>query len=322
MRRKDLTYYINTVKLRIANRKFIRIKDSEAFTQNVKIRKSQYLQKYNKSVLSFAEFNLQYKTYFYFPNTDHFDNTYSFTNGFPTSLKGKDTLPLIPLYFGLVYINSKYNSADFDIDLLKRIGNHTLKHSKKRDEGLVLEHKFDYEIFGLKSPWISGITQSIACSFFCRLYALTNEPTYLSQAEQFLHPCTKEVGCLAVTKSGLEWVEEYKSNPSAFVLSGHIFAIIASGELFQISANSKYKFHTENWLRSLISELSSYQYKDYILHNKYQWKLSNLEYQGLYIGQFIHLYELTGNELFLELFKYYDKVINWNNFNRFYGIKR
>ena len=152
---------------------------------------------------------------------------------------------------------------------------------------------------------------------------LTSDEKYLEVAEKFFEVCSLSYdsgGCIVSTKSGLEWVEEYISKPHAFVLSGHIFAIIASGELYQLTKKEKYKFHTENWLRSLVSEFSSYQFEDYILHNKYQWKLSNIEYQCLYVGQFSHLYELTGNELFLDLYTYYNNKMNWKGFRSFYGI--
>ena len=322
MRRKDLTYYFNTVKLKLANRKFLRISKTDQYIQEQEKRSDLLKSKYNKSALSFPEFNLFYKTYFYFDSTDIFSTNYEFKNGFPIGMKNGHQVPLIPLYFGLVYINTAFNTTSFDLQLLKNIANFTIENSTVKGNTLLLEHGFDYSIFGLKAPWTSGITQAIASSFFLRLYSITKDKAYLSQAEKYFKACTSEEDCLTVTKSGLEWVEEYKSNPTALVLSGHIFAIIAAGELHQLTFKDEYKFYTENWLRSLVAELSSYQYEEYLIHNKFQWKFSNIEYQGLNVGQFLHLYELTGNEVFLELYKYYDSRLNWDNFNRFYGIKK
>ncbi len=323
MRRKGITYYLNTVSLKLANRKFNRLRKASSFKKVIAKNKEELVQKYNLSPLNFPEFNLFYKTYFYFKSTSVFDDSYTFENGFPVSLKGIYKVPLIPLYYGLVHINTAFGKEIFDLQKLKDIADYTIKNARKTKSAFLIEHSFDYKIFDLKAPWISGITQAIACSFFVRLYVLTKDVEYLEAAKKFFHPCTtshQENGCLVVTKSGLEWVEEYYTQPSAFVLSGHIFAIIAAAELFQVLHDKSYKFYTENWLRSLVSELSTYQFKEYIVHNKYQWKLSNIEYQGLYVGQFKHLYELTGNDVFLEFYNFYNKKINWKSFFSFYGI--
>ena len=321
MRRKDITYYLNSIKLKIDNRRFLQVRESDDYAKKMELRRQEYSERFNSSVLSFPSFGLSYKTYFYFNSTKIFDEAYSFNNGFPISLKNGNQLPLIPLYFGLVYMNC--NLLASDIKLLKGIADYTLSKSVAKGNTLSLPHEFDYKIFGLKAPWNSGITQSIATSFFLRLYVLTNDKKYLIAAENFFQVCCQgkdNGGCLVVTKSGLEWVEEYMSKPSAYVLSGHIFAIIASAELYQITKKEAYKFRTENWLRSLVNEFSSYQYKGHLVHNKFQWKLSNLEYQGLYVGQFLHLYEITGNELFLEFYTFYNSKVNWNRFHAFYGI--
>ncbi len=322
MRRKDLTYYFNTVKLKLANRKFLRLRNTDQYIQEQRERSDLLKSKYNQSALSFPEFDLFYKTYFFFDSTDIFSTNYEFKNEFPIGLKDSQRVPLIPLYFGLVYINTTFNTPAFDLKILENIANFTIENSTETGNAMLLEHGFDYSIFGLKAPWTSGITQAIASSFFLRIYSLTKDEAYLSTAQKYFNACTSEDHCLTVTKSGLEWVEEYKSNPTALVLSGHIFAIIAAGELYQLTFKDEYKFHTENWLRSLIAELSSYQYEEYLVHNKFQWKFSNIEYQGLYVGQFLHLYELTGNEVFLELYRYYDNKLSWGNFRRFYGIKK
>lgn len=322
MRRKGFTYYKNTLVLKLANHRFFRWKDSSAYDEFVQNRRSEMEQKYNSSSLNFPEFNLQYLSYFYFDDVSSFDSSYQFEKGFPIALKGGNEVPLFPLYFGLVYINSHFNKSNFDVDLLKRIADFTLEKSTSSGDVLLLHRDFDYSIFNLKAPWVSGITQAIASSFFCRLYVLTQEKKYLENAKSFFKACTSEKYCLRSTKKGQEWVEEYLSEPSAYVLTGHIFAIVSAAELYQLTAQEQYKIHTEVWLRSLVSELSSYQYKDYIVHNKYQWKLSNIEYQGLYVGQFKHLYDLTGNDLFLELFQYYNSIMNWNSFYSFYGINK
>lgn len=323
MRRKGFTYYLNTAKLKLANRRFDRLRMNSKYQSYVESNRKDNINRFNSSLLAFPEFSLFYQTYFYFKSTSIFDDVYHFKNGFPVGLKGKAEIPLVPLYYGLVYINT--HSDKLDIEKLKDIGEYISELSTKSESGLYLEHKFDYNIFGLKAPWISGITQSIACSFFLRLFILTKENHYLTLAEKFFLPCTKafqDDGCMVSTKSGLEWVEEYNSKPQTLVLSGHIFAIIAAGELFQLTDKSNYKFVTENWLRSLVHELSSYQFENYIIHNKYQWKLSNIEYQGLYVGQFSHLYKLTGNELFLDLYTYYNNKLNWKSFYSFYGINK
>ncbi len=324
MRRKGIPYYLNTIKLKLANRRFHTPKHHSSYQTKLTKNKELYLDKYQKGPLRFPSFSLYYRTYFYFKNTDIFDESYMFYKGFPVSLKNGEKVPLIPLYYGLVYINTTFNTPEFDMSMLEEIAWYTIKNGEETDECLAYTHAFDYDVFDLEKNWTSGITQAIATSFFLRLYVITKNQDYLQYAKKSF-ACilshNERFSCIRVTSSGLEWVEEYKSNPSAYVLSGHIFAIISAGELYQITKDDGYKFHTQNWLRSLVNEFSSYQFESYIIHNKYQEKLSNIEYQGLYIGQFLHLYELTGNDLFQDLYGYYNEQMNWTLFHSFYGIK-
>ena len=90
------------------------------------------------------------------------------------------------------------------------------------------------------------------------------------------------------------------------MLNGHIFAIITAIELFQITEETSYKFTADNWIKSLLHHLSEYQYKQYLLHNLKQIKFSNIEYQGLYVSLFKHLYRLTQHPIFHEFYLFYN----------------
>lgn len=316
MRRKDLKYYLKTIQLKWNAIRFAREAKSSTFQSNIANRRREYLKKWDQTFLKVQVFSPYYPTYFYLKDTSIFDGPYHFENGFPISLKDSNYVnPLFPIYYGLVDLNTN----KYDSDLHESISKYIFDISNDNR----LEYTFDYSLFGLKAPWISGITQSLGTSYLLRQYTLTKNINYLEKAKGLFSVCLLSIqssGLLRSTKSCFEWVEEYPSDNGSFVLNGHMFAIIAALELYQVTEEEIYKHTANQWIKSLLFHLPEYQYDKYLLHNKRQNKLSNIEYQGLYVGLFKHLSVLTKHPLFMEFHHFYNSEMDWPRFNRFYGI--
>ena len=323
MRRKDWKYYLKTVQLKIQAREFYRSKSTENYQASIQQRREEYRAKLQEVELRFYDFDPFYHTYFYMKTLSIF-SVYEKEGGVPIRLHSQTIEnPLLPFYFALIANNIALKTGRSS-PLLLNIKDVVTRFAQDDNQEILFPYKEDYDLFSLKAPWLSGITQALATSYYCRLYHFEENELYLEKAKrsfQVMLKSTEKGGLLCSTKSGMEWVEEYPSKESSYVLNGHIFAIISAIELFQLSADKHYALVATQWINSLLHHLPEYQYKGYLLHNKMQSKLSNIEYQGLYIGLFKHLHVLTKHPLFLELYNYYDEQISWKDFYRFYGIR-
>lgn len=318
MRRKDFKYYLKTIKLKWKSFILKNFQGSSDYVFTVQEIQQQYIDKWKQFSFNYQAFNPYFTSYFYFNSTSIFNKNYSFEEGVPVAFGNPENInPLLPFYYALVSINQGDKTG------IESAVAFAQKNENKENGQLLFKYNFDYPLFGLEKPWVSGITQALAVSVFCRQYYESKDKKYLDSAVSAFAPLLTSVengGLLRATKAGLEWVEEYPSNPASYVLNGHMFAIIAAIELFQLTGNPLYKINADQWLYALIFHLPEYQYETYLLHNKLQSKLSNIEYQGLYVGLFKHLYKLTNHPLLQELELFYNKAIDWNDFKRFYGM--
>ncbi len=321
MRRKDLKYYIKTAILRWKALGFAISRKHPQYSNAISVHQNLIESKLEETQLQYTAFQSYFYTYYYLDDTSIFDEVYRWEHGVPISLKSESSKnPLFPIYYGLVSWNTSKGTVDL-APILQQMN----ELGTKSELGFHWDYQDDFSLFGLKAPWKSGLTQSLGTCLYLRAYSQSQDKIYLERAKQAFAwnlVSIEQGGLLSATKAGLEWVEEYPNKPANHVLNGHIFAIIAAIELFQITEEAFYKFTADNWIKSLLHHLSEYQYKQYLLHNLKQIKFSNIEYQGLYVGLFKHLYRLTQHPLFHEFHLFYNDCIDWDDFNRFYGIAK
>lgn len=330
MRKKDFNYYWHSLLLRIEAIKFKQLKKSSMYQALVERKRMEYNDMLSQKWIISIPTTDEYYTYSYFsiyPDSNGpealFKDTYSFKNYIPQSLRNSDSLnPLLPFYYGMLLWNQWKSNGLYRSELIE-IADLMLEKIERSEIGGLLRYKEAYPIFNLEANYISGITQGLACSFYTRMYLLTKNETYKNVAISLFEPMThtKESGGLLVSTSiGMEWVEEYPSNPASYVINGFIFSIISAYDLFQITKDATHQFLYNAWLKSFTTHLIDYQFKEYILHNKYQNKLGNIEYQGLNVGQFLHLAMISQSLLFFQFFIYYYERCPWDRFFSFYGL--
>lgn len=332
MGKRNLTYYLKTIRLK-ANALRLRLTaNSPSQQRNRTVLKAKHLAafaKLNEANIGLENQDQYYYTYSHFSHPEQLANSLLFDKaGIAYSSVNNPHLkyinPLFPAYYGLVCYNHYSQTDDFKSrqELLKQVD--FLKgYGKWEGDFFKLYYEFDYPAFNLKAPWVAGITQALAASIFYRAHLLEPErgyDKYLTGAIKTMFIPKEAGGLLCTTKEGLPWIEEYPSEPPSMVLNGFIFCIVAVIEYANFKNDEFYKKQSVELLRSLVSELHQYKYGKFLRHNLKHWDLSNLEYQGLYVFQFTHLYRLTGLPLFRELAIELEQAFTWKDFFYFYQM--
>ena len=232
---------------------------------------------------------------------------------------------LFPSYFGLVCYNHFLKTKNAtSLALFWKQVNFLAENGTWEHSNYLLFYDFDYIKFELKAPWISGITQALAASLFIRAHLEQPAAQWEKMIEGCVAPMLNPVqngGLLASTANGSPWVEEYPSNSPSLVLNGFIFCIISAFEYAAFTDRPSDVSRVSAWCESMVKNLHHYTYGQYIRHNLKHWDFSNIEYQGLNIFQFVHLYQITKQPLFRKLAHQYHQHINWDSFYNFYGIE-
>lgn len=330
MRKKNFNYYWHSVLLRIEAFKFKQLKKNSMHQALVERKRMEYNDMLPQKWMTHIPKTDEFYTYSYFSHFPDslgpkilFNDAYSFENHIPKSLKNTDLLnPLLPFYYGTLLWNQWKSHGLYRQEMID-IADYMLEKIEYSDIGGLLRYHEAYPTFNLEPNYISGITQGLACSYYTRMYTLTQKDKYKKAAESLFEPMTHpkdQGGLLVSTPIGMEWVEEYPSKPSSYVLNGFVFSIIGAYDLYQITKDPTHQFYYNAWLKSFTTHLIDYQFKEYILHNKYQNKLGNIEYQGLNVGQFLHLAMISQSLLFFQFFIFYYERCPWNRFYSFYGL--
>lgn len=333
MRRRNLTYYLKTIRLKALAQQH-RLLANSSSSKKVKARLKAQNQKtfnsWNLSELDHSKEDSFFYCYGHFSSPADLSPSLLFNEAGVaySSLRNpfSDFInPLYPAYYGLVCYNhflqtkTKDSAVAFwtQVEFLSQYGSW-------KEAQFELAYQFDFPAFGLKAPWQAGITQALAASLFLRAHLLRPDQGYdkLGKGCLAIMLAPKEQGGLQCrTPEGYPWIEEFPSPEPSLVLNGFIFCMITTLEYAQFTKAPLYKDHAAQLLESLMHSLHHYQYGKYLRHNMRHSSLSNLEYQGLYVFQFIHLYRLTGYSFFFEFAQHLDKAFDWKDFMYFYQIE-
>lgn len=232
--------------------------------------------------------------------------------------------PFYPSYYGLVCFNSYLKTGEelFLLDAKAQLDT-LLKLGTETEDQFILYYNIPLPKFLLKGRWYAGITQATMLSLALR----RNQQNPDERLELVIHKLVKsmmvpgaEGGILINTPEGLPWIEEYPGAKPSYVLNGYIFCIISLLEYEVLYPNIQISHFIDRLLDSLVRSFPYYQRGKYLKYSRLYPTLSNIEYQGLYIGQFKHLYLLTGLEIFSQLAELYNSRISWVAFNEFFQI--
>lgn len=331
MRKKSAQYYIKTVQLK-SWALFYKLTEDTTYFIN---KKNNLKKNYQKSFqpLSASFFGnarpLYYYTYKHFRHPNQLAQTLVFNdqkvayNSINNPFESYNN-PLFTAYHALVLFNHYITDQDeaslstfwHHVDFLESLGHW-------QETSFLLSIPFDYPFFKLKAPWLSGLAQATAASVFYRAYLQSKNEKYLKYQAGAIVPTHTDMqggGVMIEIDSETVWIEEYPSPTPSMVLNGFIFTIIATLELAHFLKSTTHLNTANKLLKSLIYHLHQFDYDPYWRYGQLHKQFSNLEYQGLYVHQFLHLYQLTKLPIFQSIALRMNNHINWKEFYYFYNI--
>ncbi len=315
MRYKSLNYYYHTAWLRFWSVIYRFREKNKDLEHQIDQYTDSYQWKYNSKYHSFQHFEKleQLRASLKFDA-----NSIALTN---CDVPGEILNPLFPAYWALANWNEYIQDKDQPALNAFLINAHELINiSEPKEFGRILIYNQKNSRYDTNDQWYSGITQAMACSTMIRLYEYTNEPKHLTYAQQFLQACLHPVdrgGVLLDSPFG-PWIEEYPGKKNPLVLNGFLFCIIAFIEYHSFSEDDQYSELVNTLCQSLLKALPYYIFPKGIKYCLDQQKISNIEYQALYISQFRHLHAITSHSFFKELGHQLDQKMDWKRFNSFY----
>ena len=168
----------------------------------------------------------------------------------------------------------------------------------------------EYERYGLKAGFTSGITQGYAISFYLRMYELFGQEEYMETAKKaynYLKISKAQGGVRVRDTNGYLWFEEYPSNKPSFVLNGFIYAVFGLYDAYKLNIDpdaEKDYFEALKTLKDNIHKYDAGYWSYYCLLLK---ELVMIYYQkNVHVPQMMALYYISDEDTF----KYYSK--KWN----------
>jgi hypothetical protein len=163
-------------------------------------------------------------------------------------------------------------------------------------------YDFDYPIYGLQAPWLSGMAQGLIAELMLAAYYLTGDSQYLSVARLAGNTLTVKVddgGAAIYLPEGGLWFEEYAkagtTNP--MVLNGHNFAL--EGLYYLCLEDKDYCIPYERGLEGLKEILPRFDVGIWT-HYDLVGTPANQKYQQIHVRQLHEIYDRTGDPFFLE----------------------
>ena len=187
-------------------------------------------------------------------------------------------------------------------------------------------HHFDFEYQEvLRSPWYSGLAQGQGLSVLVRAYKLTQKEAYLEAAHQafraFKVPVT-EGGVIFLDENDQLWIEEYIVRQPSHILNGFIWSLWGVYDYYLATNSDQAKQLYEAGLRTIQENLSRYDTGSWSLYDLSALKLKMIAshfYHQLHIVQLRIMYNLTGEETFLEYAKRWEAYLK-KPFNRWIAL--
>jgi hypothetical protein len=328
MIQKDIYYYTTTISIKIQAGLRHGL-DKMGLLKQYQKKQSKLFSQWHQTPCAPIDWDTSYVSYAYFKNLETYQQHLFFdTEGVAQTRNdlNRDYSPLIAAHYGLVCYNDyvwNQNQAALkpfwiQVKHLQKIGN-------QDDTYIYYFYNKNIPHLNIQPPWYAGITQGIIGSLFLRAYALTKDPIYAQQAEKILNAMFKnlsEGGTYTKTPTGDEWIEEYPSitHPN-FVLNGLLFSIIGLHEYLQMVGHHPLFAEKLPILEaSLFKNLHLYRFGHLWRYSLGILSFGNIEYRGLFVCLWLHLFRLTGKSGYQNLAQLFEKGVSWAAFNRFYRL--
>lgn len=174
----------------------------------------------------------------------------------------------------------------------------------------VWTYNFDYPVYGMTAPWVSGMAQGRVMELLLAAHALSGEAAFLEEARLAANALRVpvETGGVAIAAGEGLWFEEYARagvDPPQ-VLNGHIFALNGLWHLSKVDSGYRELFlEGAAALQELLPLFDAGVWSYYDL----QGTPAAQRYQYIHARQLREMYNRTGDELFLAYAKRFQRQL-------------
>lgn len=233
--------------------------------------------------------------------------------------------PVYASMYGLYYHSKAYGSSDSDIFLSHYnlevpqdisptearlrffavadwLVENLILYSAEGLEYGVWEYEFDWPVYSLDAPWVSGMAQGVGIQVLLRAWADSGSHVYLETAESArnaFYISVQDGGVTYFDSDTSWWYEEYAS-PSAVesrVFNGAAHSVIALYEMAEWAEDSSALTLYTFGLNSLKSSLKDYDAGYWTYYDAFG-LMANYKYHFVNIGLANRIYEITGDTAF------------------------
>lgn len=268
-------------------------------------------------------FQPYYFSYGYYPTSIAFEKSMGMTRS-PSMFKikrqkGNEFNPILVVLDALTSYNQYHNhQSDAAFHQFHQACNFLEDYALKNHHGVWIPYYQDYPKYGMKAPWVSGLTQALTLSIFLRKKPVDID--FLKGLFQSLWFPVEEGGVLTKHPSGYPWIAEYPGDDVPYVLNGQLSVMIGLLEYLAIYPDKKVKEVVVQMINGFFSDYNAYFFNNSM---KYCWtksKLASIHYRGLHAFQLVHLYQLTRLVQFKKLAKEWIPKVHWKDFARFHYL--
>lgn len=181
-------------------------------------------------------------------------------------------------------------------------------------DAIVWRNHFDFQRYGLKSGWISGMYQGQAISLYLRYGQLIDDEKYVEKALRafaFFDVMYEDGGVRRYDKNGNLWFEEYPSEQPSFVLNGFVYGMFGILDLWRVSGDQKVKTTLDACLKTLKESVHLYDSGYWSVYDQLKKELATRYYhKNIHIPLLEILYQIQPEEVFLKYKKRWEKQLN------------
>lgn len=191
------------------------------------------------------------------------------------------------------------------------------KYATVIDDKIWITYNFDFKAYGrddllLKAPWVSGMAQGLWLGLATRLYEITDREYYRDTAKglfrsinSFENNSNNNFWVSKFDEDGYLWLEEYPMPIMDKTLNGFLEAFIYGVIRYNIVlGDEKSQDYVERILDTINKNITKYidkgEINRYSLNRRVSPALRLEHYHIMHTRQLLQLYELTGDDLFLD----------------------
>ncbi len=164
-------------------------------------------------------------------------------------------------------------------------------------------HEFEFPIFNLSPPWVSGMAQGQGISLLLRAYQTSADERYLEAARRAMSAFDHDVsvGGAAVLEGADDiWLEEYPNRPASHVLNGFIFALWGVMDYHRVTQDAAAGAMVEKCVETLARNINRFEGFYWSRYDLIRSGNSSMDYHKLHVIQLDVMAELTSDPTLLK----------------------